>query len=98
MQHAVPAAHRIADRGWRAFLATIALLTGLAWAATILVARSPVAVRAMPGQATPLPGALSGGLGWLMMPALFLPPITQGFRLFRMVQAKGGQADAPPCR
>lgn len=95
MQHAVPAAHRIADRGWRAFLATIALLTGLAWAATILVARSPVAMSAMPGQATPLAAALFAGMWLVMMAAMMLPAITPMMLLFRNVQRQRGASGRP---
>ncbi len=95
MQHAVPAAHRVADRGWRAFLATIALLTGLAWAATILVARSPVAMSAMPGQATPLAAALFAGMWLVMMAAMMLPAITPVVLLFRNVQRQRGASGRP---
>lgn len=95
VQHAVPAGHHAADRGRRALLATIALLAGLAWAATILMARSPAAMSAMPGQATPLAAALFAGMWLVMMAAMMLPSVIPIVLLFRTVQRQRGASGRP---
>src|SRR5690349_15810985 len=83
------------DRSRRAIVAILLALAALSWLVTIVVARSPAAMSAMPRQSSPAAAALFAGMWLAMMAAMMLPAITPVVLLFRNVQRSRGAREAP---
>ena len=96
MYEVAPADRQSADdRSRRAIVAILLALAALSWLVTIVVARSPAAMSAMPGQSSPLAATLFAGMWLAMMAAMMLPAITPVVLLFRNVQRSRGARGAP---